>query len=97
MRNARKKNRKNDRNGGVVFPALPCIYCGINPVIPAKAGIQSGKKTGFRVKPGMTIKEEETYDALHWVERFSLNIPLFHYSNFPVFDSTIPSFRFGLI
>jgi len=25
-------------------------------VIPAKAGIQKGKKTGFRVKPGMTIK-----------------------------------------
>jgi len=24
------------------------------PVIPAKAGIQKGKKTGFRVKPGMT-------------------------------------------
>jgi hypothetical protein len=25
-------------------------------VIPAKAGIQKGKKTGFRVEPGMTIK-----------------------------------------
>jgi len=25
-------------------------------VIPAEAGIQKGKQTGFRVKPGMTIK-----------------------------------------
>jgi hypothetical protein len=31
-------------------------------VIPAKAGIQ--KKTGFRVKPGMTNKIKGTFDPL---------------------------------
>src|SRR4030042_2861696 len=30
---------------------LPCFY-----VIPVEAGLQKGKKTGFRIKPGMTIK-----------------------------------------
>ncbi len=30
------------------------IYCGIHNRHSAKAGIQKGKETGFRVKPGMT-------------------------------------------
>ncbi len=37
----------------VVRPTL--LYINFEGVIPAKAGIQL-KKTGFRVKPGMTIK-----------------------------------------
>jgi hypothetical protein len=34
---------------------LTLLYISSDVVIPAKAGIQKGK-TGFRVKPGMTIK-----------------------------------------
>jgi len=37
----------------LVRPTL--IYIGCEAVIPAKAGIQF-RNTGFRVKPGMTIK-----------------------------------------
>ncbi len=33
---------------------LTLLYINFEAVIPAKAGIQFGK-TGFRVKPGMTI------------------------------------------
>jgi hypothetical protein len=37
-------------------------------VIPAKAGIQKGKKTGFRVKPGMTIKVKGV--MTHYTRRY---------------------------
>jgi hypothetical protein len=40
-------------NTSVVHPTL--LYISSEAVIPAKAGIQPGN-TGFRVKPGMTIK-----------------------------------------
>ena len=40
----------------VVRPTL--LYMSSEAVIPAKAGIQF-KNTGFRVKPGMTIKVKE--------------------------------------
>jgi hypothetical protein len=40
------------------------IYFGVKTVIPAKAGIQKSKKTGFRVKPGMTSNVKGTYEAI---------------------------------
>ncbi len=41
------------KEGSVVRPTL--LYISSEVVIPAKAGIQI-ETTGFRVKPGMTIK-----------------------------------------
>ncbi len=38
----------------VLHPTL--LYISTEAVIPAKGGIKSNGKTGFRVKPGMTIK-----------------------------------------
>jgi hypothetical protein len=43
-------------NSSVVHPTL--LYINSETVIPAKAGIQIAN-TGFRVKPGMTIKVKE--------------------------------------
>ncbi len=40
-------------------------------VIPAKAGIQRDQPTGFRVKPGMTIKVKKL--IIHSINTNSLN------------------------
>jgi hypothetical protein len=52
----------------VVFPTL--LYIHSKAVIPAKAGIQL-RKTGFRVKPGMTIEVKRLME--HYTRSKPLN------------------------